>query len=169
MNIAAEKRMAIEASLEENPGAVIEYLAKDNDVAPADVIACLPDGQAETIAGEHFETVMEEIARWGEITFLVHTDDLILEAKGAVPKGSTARGFYNLHGKPIGGHLKAENCAAISFVSRPLFNNDTYSVQFFNKAGGCMFKIYLGRDEARQMFPEQIKSFKDCRDRMASI
>jgi len=166
MELAAKTRSAIEASLEDNPGAVIEFVAREHNVTPADVVACLPAGQAVTVGGENFGAVMAELARWGEITFLIHTDDVVFEAKGEIPEGSMGRGYYNLGGKPIGGHFKADHCASISFVSRKLFNNDSHSVQFFNKDGGCMFKVYLGRDEKRQMFPEQIEKFTTYRDRI---
>ncbi|MGD9868055.1 MAG: heme utilization cystosolic carrier protein HutX [Hyphomicrobiales bacterium] len=169
MPIAAQTRDAIKASLEDKPGAVIEFLAREHDATPADVIACLPEGQAVTVGGENFEKVMNEIATWGDVTFLVHTDDLVLEAKGAVPAGSFGRGYYNISGRPIGGHLKADNCASISFVSRPLFDNETHSVQFFNKDGGCMFKIYLGRDENRKMHPDQIEKYRSCREAMKAL
>lgn len=166
MGLNAESRAAIEAALEQEPGAVIEVLAENHGLTPADVIACLPEEQAKTVDGHLFETVMGEIAGWGEVTFIVNTPDLIFEAKGEVPKGKTARGYYNLFGKPIGGHLKGENCASISFVSRKLFTSDTHSVQFYNKNGDCMFKIYLGRDEARNLIPEQVAMFTECRDRL---
>lgn len=168
MSLNAETRSAIEASLAENPGQVIEFLADEHDVSPVDVIDCLPEGQALSVLGEKFESVMTEISRWGEITFLVHTADLILEAKGEVPKGSFARGYFNLSGKPIGGHLKADNCVRISFISRPLFGNDTHSVQFFNADGGCMFKIYLGRDEERKLISEQVQKYLSYREGMQS-
>lgn len=166
MSLNTQTRRAVEAALTENPGAVLDYIAKDYEVSGAEVISCLPSDQAETIGGDRFEEVMLEISRWGEITFLVHTDDVILEAKGAVPEGKSEGGFYNLYGKPIGGHLKAENCGSISFVSRPLFNTDTHSVQFYNKKGACMFKVYLGRDKERNLIPEQVERFKACRERM---
>lgn len=166
MALTAESRAAVEAALEKEPGAVIEAVAEENGVTPADVIACLPTGQAVTVDGSLFESVMQEIAGWGEVTFIVNTPDLIFEAKGEVPKGSMGRGYYNLFGKPIGGHLKADNCASVSFVSRKLFSSDTHSVQFYNKDGGCMFKIYLGRDKKRNLIPEQVAKFAECRDRM---
>lgn len=169
MPIAAQTKEAIKASLAEKPGAVIEFLAREHDATPADVIACLPEGQAVTVGGEHFEKVMTEISGWGDVTFLVHTDDLVLEARGTVPPGSFGRGYYNISGRPIGGHLKADNCASISFVSRPVFENDTHSVQFFNKDGGCMFKIYLGRDENRKLIPAQVEKFRACRDAMQKL
>ena len=166
MGLTADSRAAVVAALEKEPGAVIEAIAEDNAVTPADVITCLPDGQATTVDGVLFEDIMGEIAAWGEVTFIVNTPDLIFEAKGEVPKGAMGRGYYNLFGKPIGGHLKADNCASISFVSRKLFTSDTHSVQFYNKDGGCMFKIYLGRDKDRQLIPEQVAKFAECRDRM---
>jgi putative heme utilization carrier protein HutX len=167
-SLSTEKKQAIQASLSENPGAVLDYVAKEHAVSALDIIHCLPEEQACLIDGTLFETVMLEISDWGDITFLVHTEDLILEAKGSVPKGKSARGFYNLHGAPIGGHLKGENCDAIAFVSRPLFSSDTKSVQFFNKKGGCMFKIYLGRDENRQMLSSQIEAFEALKNKLGS-
>nr|WP_321460473.1 heme utilization cystosolic carrier protein HutX [uncultured Cohaesibacter sp.] len=157
--LSEEKRAAIVKSLENDPGAVLEYLAKEHSVTVADIIACLPDDQATLVDGSLFEKVMLTMADWGKVTFLVHTEDVILEAKGTIPKGSYARGYFNLHGGPIGGHLKGENCASIAFVTRPLFKSETKSVQFFNHKGECMFKVYLGRDEQRQLLPEQIALF----------
>ncbi len=149
------------------PGAVIEALAKEHSVSPADVIACLPEGQAVTIPGDRFEEVMGEISHWGDITLIVHTDDVILEARGPLPEGSMARGYYNLHGKPIGGHLKAGNCASISFVSRLLFDKQTHSVQFYNETGGCMFKIYLGRNDDGEIIAGQLETYQNHRCRLS--
>ena len=168
MTLSAQTRKAVAASLAAAPGAVLEEIAARHGVSTADVVACLPAGEALTISGSRFEDVMTAIAGWGEVTFLVNTPDVILEAKGTVPQGSMGRGFYNLHGKPIGGHLKADNCASIAFVSRKLFSSDTHSVQFYNRDGGCMFKIYLGRGENRELIPEQIEQYLALRARMAA-
>ncbi len=168
MTLTADIRAEVEKALAADPGAVLDYIARDTNVTPADVISCLPPEQACTIPGDKFVEVMTEITQWGEITFIVMTDDVVFEARGELPKGSVAHGFYNLHGKPIGGHLKNGNCASISFISRPLFNSDSHSVQFHNHDGGCMFKIYLGRDAERQLIPKQVSLFKAYRDEMAS-
>ncbi|MBL4756091.1 MAG: heme utilization cystosolic carrier protein HutX [Rhizobiales bacterium] len=158
----------VETALIADKGAVLEYVAKENGVTVVEIVSCLPSHQAVTISGDLFVDVMGEISTWGEITFLVHTDDVILEAKGIVPAGSVSHGYFNLHGKPIGGHLKADNCASISFISRPLFKSDSCSVQFYNKAGGCMFKIYLGRDDKRQLIPSQVAKFENYRDQIST-
>lgn len=167
-SLSSEKQAAIQASLQENPGAVLDYLAKEHDVSAADIVSCLPEHEASVVDGDLFERVMLAMTEWGDITFLVHTEDVILECKGSIPKGSTARGFYNLHGAPIGGHLKGSNCVSIAFVSRPLFSSQTMSVQFFNAKGHCMFKVYLGRDEKRNLLPDQIEKFEALRDALCS-
>ncbi len=166
--LTSEKRAAVEKALRDDPGGVLEYLAREHGVTPAEIVSCLPEDQATTVPGSRFEEVMAEMTSWGEVTFLVHTDDVILECKAAIPPGSSARGFFNLHGAPLGGHLKADNCASISFVSRPLFTSDTRSVQFHNRDGGCMFKVYLGRDENRALIPAQVAAFERLRDRLAT-
>jgi len=167
MTLTTQTRSTVEKALLDQPSGVLDYIAKETGVTPADLISCLPAEQATSINGDRFADVMNEIAGWGEITFLVHTDDVILEAKGTVPEGDDTEEMYNLHGKPIGGHLRKMNCASIAFVSRPLFSSDTHSVQFFNHDGGCMFKIYLGRDEDRQLIPEQVAAFKTYRDKIS--
>lgn len=161
-------RDAIRAALAAKPGSVLEDVAAAHGVPVADVVTCLADGEAVTVGGDRFEAVMREIAQWGEVTFIVNTVDLVFEAKGRVPEGSIANGYYNLFGAPIGGHLRADRCASISFVSRKLFTSDTHSVQFYNLEGGCMFKIYLGRDAKRQLLPEQVAMYRRCREAMAA-
>lgn len=164
-----QTRDAIRASLATHPGAVLEDVAAEHGVPVADVVACLAEGEAVTVGGERFADVMREISTWGEVTFIVNTPDLVFEAKGSVPRGSLANGYYNLFGAPIGGHLRANRCASISFVSRKLFTSDTHSVQFYNHGGGCMFKIYLGRDAKRQLIPEQVAMYQRCRAAMAAV
>lgn len=166
--LSPQTKAEIAKHLEEEPGAVLDYIAREHGVSLADVIACLPADQARTVDGALFDTVMGDISGWGEITFIVHTEDIILEAKGPLPAGKKAHGFYNLSGGPIGGHLKDGNCAAIAFVSRPLFTSQTKSVQFFNKEGGCMFKIYLGRDENRDLVASQVTAFEALRKRLCA-
>jgi hypothetical protein len=158
-------RSRLESALSEKPTATLEDIAEIAGVSVADVVRQLPGGEAVCADGCHFVDVMKAMAEWGEITFIVNTGDVILEARGELPDGSLGRGYYNLHGKPIGGHLKADACAMIAFVSRQLFRSLTHSVQFYNREGQCMFKVYLGRDENRQMQPEQIEKYNVLRDR----
>lgn len=158
---------AIRADLADHPGAALEDVAARSGASVAEVLACLPEGEAVVLPGATFEEVMAEIARWGEITLVMNTGDVILEAKGALPEGRVAQGFFNLHGKPIGGHIRAGACAQVAFVARPLFGMDTRSVQFLDARGGCLFKIYLGRDASRALIPAQVAAFEALRDRLS--
>ena len=107
---------------------------------------------------------MQALTGWGEVLFIVHTPDIVLECAGTMPPGSFARGYYNLHGdSPIGGHLKAENCTHIAFVSRPFMGRPSRSLQFFNGAGEAMFKVFVRRDKERNLLPEQVARFDELR------
>jgi len=160
---------ALTAALSETPAAALEDIAARAGTSVADVLRALPTGQAVCIDGSHFVAVMQDIATWGEVTFIINTGDVILEAKGCVPTGSLGQGFYNLHGVPIGGHLRADACTLIAFVSRQLFSSETHSVQFYTEKGDCMFKIYLGRDENRALKPAQVAQFEALRGRMEAV
>lgn len=160
-------RSAVAADLEKDPGAIVEYMAEAHGASPADVAACLPAEQATLVSAKHFDAVLDDMRSWGRITFIVHTPEIIFEAKGEIPKGVRSNGMFNLHGD-IGGHIRVDNCTAIYFASRPFMGMDTFSVQFYGKSGNCMFKIYLGRDSKRQMIPEQIEKFKALRDRLSA-
>lgn len=167
MTLNTQTREAIAAELKQDPGAIIEYLADSHKVRPLDVAGCLPEDQMTHVSAEHFDEVMDEMRGWGRITFIVHTPDLIFEAKGEIPKGVRKHGTFNMHGD-IGGHIRVDRCQAIYFASRPFMGVDTHSVQFYSDAGNCMFKIYLGRDRKRNLIPEQVEKFKALRDRLCS-
>jgi putative heme utilization carrier protein HutX len=99
----------------------------------------------------------------------VHTPDIVLECAGKIPPGSFARGYFNIHGdSPIGGHLKAEHCTHIAFVSRPFMGRPSRSLQFFNGAGEAMFKIFVRRDDKRELLPEQVARFDALREQLAA-
>src|SRR5689334_13364061 len=100
----------LRAKLEAEPGVVIESFAADNGVTCRDVAEAMPaamvrfakDDFATTAA---FVAVMGEVAAWGDVTFIVHTDDGIFEFSGPIPPGSEARNYYNLSGaKGLHGH-----------------------------------------------------------------
>jgi len=111
--------------------------------------------------------VMQALTQWGEVLFIVHTPDIVLECAGKVPPGSFARGYYNLHGdSPIGGHLKAENCTHIAFISRPFMGRPSRSLQFFNGAGEAMFKVFVRRDAERNLLADQVQRFDELRGRL---
>lgn len=151
----------IRSALSDNPGAVLDFVARDLSVSLAEVIACLPAGEAVSLGPASFDEVMQGVSALGTITFIVHTQDIVLECKGTVPEGSHGRGFYNIHGdSPIGGHIKAENCGSIHFISREMMGRLSHALVFCNVSGAAMYKIYLGRDEKRELIPAQVEKFE---------
>ncbi len=154
------------AALKENPDGILEQLAGRHGVSTFEVVRALPEPHRLVLAGDKFPDVMADIAEWGEILFIVHTANIVLECKGQLPIGSFARGYYNIHGdSPIGGHIKADRCAAIALVSRPFMGRASASVQFFDGEGEAMFKVFVARDAEKALLPDQLKRFEALRDK----
>lgn len=152
-------RPTLTEALAANPTSALEDIARAAGVTPLDVLLALPEGEVTALPGAHMVAALDDIAGWGEVTFIVNTGPVILEAKGPMHGGTVAHGMYNLKGKPIGGHLSIAACARVAFVRRKLFSSETRSVQFYGQDGSCLFKVYLGRDESRQLIPTQIAAF----------
>lgn len=155
--------------LKQNADGILEQIARDYSVSTFDVVRALPAEHRVIVAGDKFEEVLGDLTAWGEILFIVHTGDIVLECAGSIPPGNFARGYFNLHGdSPIGGHIKAANCAHIAFVSRPFMGRASRSLQFFNGAGEAMFKIFVRRDKERNLLPGQVERFSALSERLAA-
>ena len=144
----------------ENPGAVIEDVARDHGVPPRAVLEAMPAGMVKFGAGEHFVAAMQDIAQWGKVTLIVHTADGIFETTEPVAHGEVGHGYYNLS-KPEGlhGHLRHTRYGSIAFVERSFRGNASAFVAFINVEGGIMFKVFVGRDEARALRSDQLARF----------
>jgi putative heme utilization carrier protein HutX len=164
---AAEASAELRAKVAENPGVVFEDFARDHNVAPGAVVHALPEEMRRFAPGDKFIEAMTDIADWGDVQVIVHTEDGIMETGGPVPKGSVARGHYNLMGRSgFHGHLKYERCGSIAFVERQFMNRTSNLVIFINRDGGIMFKVFVGRDENGQLKPDQVAKFKALGDRL---
>jgi heme iron utilization protein len=158
----------LKAHMLENPGAVIEDVARQRKVTPRAVIEALPAEMFRIGAGGEFASTMQDIAEWGEVTLIVHTDDAIFEFTGAIPTGEIGRGYFNLmQPKGLHGHLRHERCGGIAFVERPFMGKQSAFVAFLNVDGGIMFKVFVGRDETRALRADQLARFKALGDRIA--
>lgn len=147
--------------LAEKPDSMVESVAKETGLSTRAVLELMPAEGRTLVAPEHFEVLWQELASWGTVMFLVHTPDIVLECEGALPIGSFGHGYYNIHGdSPIGGHIKASNCAAIYVVDRQLSSRRVCSVQFFNGEGEVMFKVFIRRDAQRALLPDQLERFE---------
>lgn len=155
--------------LAENPGAIVETVAKEHGVSAHTVVRALPDGMRRFAGGQHFVAVMKDIAEWGDITLIVHTDDGIMEFGGPVPAGEISRGYYNVPGsRGFHGHLRHDRCSEIGFLERPFMGRLSAAVLFFNTDGGIMFKIFVGRDENRELKTDQLERFRRLAQELAA-
>lgn len=149
------------AAVAEKPDGVVETLAAQADVTPAEILSVLPAGSAITITKDSFETVWSKLSQWDQVLFIVHTDDIVLEVSGKLPQGSEGSGWFNIHGdSPIGGHIRKFNCTGIVLVDRPFHGRRSCSVWFMNELGKAMFKIFVPRDEARELCSSPLASFE---------
>lgn len=143
------------------PDGVIEAVAREAGVSTLTVLEQAPASERVLIGPERFEALWQELATWGEVLFIVHTPDIVLECEGSLPVGSFGHGYYNIHGdSPIGGHIRAGNCRAIYVVDRAFHGRRSCSIQFFNGAGEAMFKVFVRRDAARALLPDQLERFE---------
>jgi putative heme utilization carrier protein HutX len=167
--VSDERRAAIVAALAEKPDGVLEAVASAQAVPMRAVLDVLAPGEAVAVAGTLFEDVWADLTGWGTIMFIVHTADGVFETKGALPPGTAGRGYFNIHGdSPIGGHLRAARCAAIYFVDRLFFGRRYCSLQFVNGEGEVMFKVFVGRDDKREMLTAQLAKYEALRERFSA-
>jgi putative heme utilization carrier protein HutX len=164
--VQGQERVPLAARLALNADGILEQIAREYGVSTLEVVRNLLPDHRSVVDGSAFESVMQDVTMWGDILFIVHTPDIVLECAGPLPPGTFGRGYYNVHGEsPIGGHIRAENCAAIAFVSRPFMGRPSRSIQFFNTAGEAMFKIFVRRDEKRELIADQVAKFDALRER----
>ncbi|QHM72387.1 heme utilization cystosolic carrier protein HutX [Mixta intestinalis] len=155
----------LRAFLATNPDGTLEAIAEKFNVTLLEVVQQLP--KSTLTSGEQFDTVWDTVVEWGKVTTLVHTADVILEFTGDLPSGFHRHGYFNLRGRHgMTGHIKAVNCQHIALVERQFMGMDTASILFFNQAGSAMFKIFLGRDEHRQLLTEQLVAFRALAHRL---
>lgn len=153
--------------LADDPSAVLEYVARDHKATLREVVEALPQDLRKFGPGSAFIEIMNDIAQWGEVTVIIHTDDGIMEFTGPVPRGEVGRGYFNLMGRTgFHGHLRHERCKGVAFVERPFMGRPSAAVLFFNEEGGSMFKVFVGRDEARELRSDQMAAFHALAERL---
>lgn len=141
----------------------VSDIAQRLDISEGEATLALPSELVTVFDGKHTELILQALPSWGKVTTIVHSAGSIFEAKAPFAKGKKAHGYYNLMGGKEGqlhGHLKIDLITDIAFVSKPFMGMESYFIGFYNKVGSCVFKVYLGRDRKRVLFPEQIAAFK---------
>lgn len=156
--------------IEHSPNLLPSELAQTLGVSELEVINALPEEMVTVTEGEQAENLLMELAEWGTVTTIVQSFGSIFEVKAPLPKGKNARGYYNLIGRDgqLHGHLKLATIAHIALVSKPFMNRESHYFGFFNAQGETIFKVYLGRDEQRNLLPEQVTRFKALQQQLPS-
>lgn len=146
--------------MQRNPTQSLTHLAQDLGLSEGEVTLALPKNMMVRCEGSQTEALLSTLPQWGKVTTIIHNEHSIFEFKVPFPKGKLAHGYYNLMGKEgFHGHLKIDLITDIAFVSKPFMNMDSHYIGFYTQEGACVFKVYLGRDKHRQLFPEQVSAF----------
>jgi len=166
--MSSTDRADLKAHMAGNPGAVVEDVARDFRVTPRAVLEALPHEMVRFGSGGEFVVAMQDVAQWGEVTMIVHTDDAIFEFTGVIPAGEIGRGYFNLtQPKGLHGHFRHERCGGVAFVERPFMGKSSAFIAFMNVDGGIMFKVFVGRDETRALRADQLLRFHALADKVA--
>ena len=155
-----EAKQKVAALLAEDAGVSVTGLAQKLGLTEAEASLALPDDMVQATDGKHAEAILTALPQWGRVTTIVNSFGSIFEVKAPFPKGKTAHGYYNLLSREgLNGHLRLDLISHIGFISKPFRGMESHHIAFFNAEGECVFKVYLGRDKARNIFPEQIELF----------
>lgn len=117
--------------------------------------------------GERAEELLRELATWGNTTTIVVHGGSVFEFKGPFPAGSMAEGYYNLHGPVPGfhGHLRLDRIARVRFQEKTHRGRASYAFCFDTDQSETVFKVFLGRDEAGHLIPEQLAAYEKLKGR----
>jgi len=148
--------------IEQEPTLLPAAIAEKLNVSEFEAVAALPEEMIALVAGDQAQHILESLVGFGPVTTIVHSFGSIFEVKAPFPKGKVARGYYNLMGREgeLHGHLKLDNVKNIALVSKPFMGRESHYFGFFCEAGNNIFKIYLGRNEKRELIESQVATFK---------
>ncbi|MEZ8990269.1 heme utilization cystosolic carrier protein HutX [Vibrio breoganii] len=172
MYTSLTKQQVLEAvaTMMENDDAVpVSQMASELNVTEGEITFVLPSSMVTSVPGEKAQQILEALPTWGKVTTIVHSFGSIFEYKAPFPKGKVAHGYYNLMGREgeLHGHLRLDLVEHVALVSKPFRKMASHYIGFYDKAGECVFKVYLGRDKKRQLFPEQIEKLEQLKKEFA--
>lgn len=153
-----------------DPHTPVTIMAIELNASEGEITRCLPETMAQFTSGDRAEHILSQLPSWGRLTTIVAAAGSIFEVKANFPKSKMAHGFYNLMGKAgqLHGHLRIDLITDIAFVSKPFRGMESFYIGFFTAKGECMFKVYLGRDKKRQLFPEQKELFNQLKQELCA-
>ena len=150
----------ISALIARRPDQHTQAMADELGISEGALIRALPAEWVTVWPGEQAQALLAALPEWGAVTTIVESAGSIFEFKGSFPVGRSGHGYYNLGGESgLHGHLKLDDITHIALLSKPFMRQPSHAFVFITASGRCAFKIYLGRDEARQLLPAQVERF----------
>ncbi|MCK3655203.1 heme iron utilization protein [Pasteurellaceae bacterium Macca] len=149
--------------LAQQPNIITLEIAEQLQRPEGEILCALPDEFVRLFPAHRAEEIFNLISKWGEVTTIIEKSGCIFEIKDQFPHGMIGRGYYNLNMKgeegALHGHLKLTQIAQIAFISLPFRGKESYNIAFIDHQNHTIFKVYLGRDAQRQLYPHQVEQF----------
>ncbi|NLK66595.1 MAG: heme utilization cystosolic carrier protein HutX [Campylobacteraceae bacterium] len=139
--------------------------ANELGVNEYEILKFRDESEFKEIDGSNLLKVFDEVSSWGEVLFCKNTPEFIIEFKTKIDPTKAMRGYHNFCGKSgyLGGHLKEGSVVKIGFVSTKFMGVLGHSVHFYNDKNETIFKLYLARDEKRELLSEQVEKFQELK------
>ena len=120
----------------------------------------------KVVDGSKFDEIIEDISKWGKILMIKITPSFVIEIKDFMPTGTYGHGYYNFNtqGSSISGHLKSSDIEKIVFSSKIHRGMLSHSVSFNDANGENIFKVFVTRNENREIIKDQFDKFIALRD-----
>ncbi|OBT15507.1 HuvX protein [Vibrio sp. UCD-FRSSP16_10] len=160
---------AVATMMEKDDSVPVSEMSATLNLTEGEVTFVLPSTMLTPLASEHAQAILEALPSWGKVTTIVHSFGSIFEYKAPFPKGKVAHGYYNLMGREgeLHGHLKLDLVKHVAIVSKPFHKMESHFIGFYDEQGECVFKVYLGRNQKRQLFPEQLEKLQQLKKEFA--
>lgn len=157
----------IEEILNQNPEISTLEIAQKLNVSEYEVLQNINTNIAKAVDGSKFDEIIEDISKWGKILMIKITPSFVIEIKDFMPTGTYAHGYYNFDSKnsSISGHLKVSDIEKIIFISKKHRGMISHSVVFYDKKGEHIFKLFVARDENKELIKEQVDKFISLKNR----
>ena len=151
----------IEDLLTNNPELTTLEIAKELKVSEYEVLQNINEDIAKAVNPEHFDEIIEDISTWGKILMIKITPSFVIEINDNMPIGTYGHGYYNFDSKEssISGHLKVSDIDKIIFLSKKHRGMISHSVVFYDVKGEHIFKVFVRRDENRELLVSQVEKF----------
>ncbi|MDR2426805.1 MAG: hypothetical protein LBD46_06490 [Endomicrobium sp.] len=139
----------------------IRAISKEHNVSELDVIKVLETGKYVRLLGKEFvKKLIEELPSLGELLILIEHGGSIFEITSIFLPVCESHGYYNLGRAALSGHLNTDKITNIGVISENLFGRRSCSWVFLGENGEPVFKVYLKRDENKEILKDQLSVFE---------